>query len=146
MTTDAHIVALSSAEPARPSLELVTERLRHARLRAGVPQRFGVAERFGWDYPTYVAHERGHVSLSLVAAKQYAKGFGVSVEWLLYGIGEMDRREKPRGEATVDDLREEVERLTRENAALLVLLKSGSLGSGQTGDDRGPSSAASAAR
>jgi transcriptional regulator with XRE-family HTH domain len=117
----------SPPEHASASLEFVTERLRHARLRAGIAQRFGVADRFGWDYPTYVAHERGQVSLSLMAAKQYAKGFGVSVEWLLYGIGEMDRRERPRTEATVDDLREEVERLTRENAALLVLLKSGAL-------------------
>jgi transcriptional regulator with XRE-family HTH domain len=117
----------SLPEHTSASLEFVTERLRHARLRAGIAQRFGVADRFGWDYPTYVAHERGQVSLSLMAAKQYAKGFGVSVEWLLYGIGEMDRRERPRSEATMDDLREEVERLTRENAALLVLLKSGAL-------------------
>lgn len=117
-------------ESTSPSLELVTERLRHARLRAGIAQRFGVADRFGWDYPTYVAHERGQVSLTLQAAKQYAKGFGVSVEWLLYGIGEMDRRDRPRHEASVDDLREEVERLTRENAALLVLLRSGTLAPG----------------
>jgi hypothetical protein len=125
---DPHVVELAPAEAATPSLELVTERLRHARLRVGVAQRFGVADRFGWDYPTYVAHERGQVSLSLQAAKQYAKGFGVSVEWLLYGVGEMDRRDRPRTDASVDDLREEVERLTRENAALLVLLKSSSLG------------------
>ena len=123
-----HVAELAPAESAAPSLDLVTERLRHARLRAGVAQRFGVADRFGWDYPTYVSHERGQVSLSLQAAKQYAKGFGVSVEWLLYGIGEMDRRDRPRSDASVDDLREEVERLTRENAALLVLLKSSSLG------------------
>lgn len=113
--------------PVAETLTLVTDRLRHARLRAGVAQRFGVADRFGWSYPDYVAHERGQVSLSLQAAKQYAKGFGVSVEWLLYGIGEMDRRGEPRPEASVQDLREEVERLTRQNAALLVLLKSGSL-------------------
>jgi hypothetical protein len=125
-----HVAEPAPAESTTPSLELVTERLRHARLRAGVAQRFGVAERFGWDYPTYVSHERGQVSLSLQAAKQYAKGFGVSVEWLLYGIGEMDRRDRARGDASVDDLREEVERLTRENAALLVLLKSSSLGPG----------------
>jgi hypothetical protein len=128
MPMDPHVVELAPTDPVTPSLELVTERLRHARLRAGVAQRFGVADRFGWDYPTYVAHERGQVSLSLQAAKQYAKGFGVSVEWLLYGIGEMDRRDRPRAEANVDDLREEVERLMRENAALLVLLKGSSLG------------------
>jgi hypothetical protein len=118
----------AASQTTTPSLELVTERLRHARLRAGVAQRFGVAERFGWSYPDYVAHERGQVSLSLQAAKQYAKGFGVSVEWLLYGIGEMDRRDQARRDVSMDDLREEVERLTKENAALLVLLKSGSLG------------------
>jgi hypothetical protein len=127
MSIDSHCVELAPAELASPSFELVTERLRHARLRVGLAQRFGVADRFGWDYPTYVAHERGQVSLSLQAAKQYAKGFGVSVEWLLYGIGEMDRRDRPRSDTSVDDLREEVERLTRENAALLVLLKSGAL-------------------
>lgn len=114
--------------PVEESLTLVTDRMRHARLRAGLAQRFAVADKFGWSYPDYVAHERGQVSLSLQAAKQYAKGFGVSVEWLLYGIGEMDRRGEPRAEASVQDLREEVERLTRQNAALLVLLKSGSLG------------------
>lgn len=116
---------LDQLPPADVSLELVTGRLRHARQRAGFSQRFAAVDKFGWDYPDYVAHERGQVSLSLQAAKQYAKGFGVSVEWLLYGIGEMDRRERPRCDPTVQELREEVERLTRENAALLVLVKGG---------------------
>jgi hypothetical protein len=106
------------------SFELVTGRLRHARLRAGFSQRFAAAEKYGWDYPEYVAHERGQTGLTLLAAKRYAKGFGVSVEWLLYGIGEMDRREKTPRDLTLQELREEVERLTRENAALLVLVKS----------------------
>ena len=126
MQESQHIASGAPGE-AQSSLELVTDRLRHARLRAGLAQRFGVADKYGWDYPTYVAHERGQVSLSLQAAKQYAKGFGVSVEWLLYGIGEMDRRQEARGETSVVELREEVERLTRENAALLVLLKNGVL-------------------
>lgn len=108
----------------------MTDRLRHARLRAGFNQRFAAVDRFGWSYPDYVAHERGQSDLSLQSAKQYAKGFGVSVEWLLYGLGEMDRREQRSRDATVQELREEVERLTRQNAALLVLLKSGSLGEG----------------
>lgn len=107
------------------TLELVTGRLRHARLRAGFNQRFAAADKFGWDYPDYVAHERGQISLSLQSAKQYAKGFGVSVEWLLYGIGEMDRRERTPRDLTVQELREEVERLTRENAALMVLVRGG---------------------
>ncbi len=106
-----------------PSLDLVTGRLRHARLRAGFSQRFAAAQKFGWHYPDYVAHERGQVTLSLQSAKKYAKGFGVSVEWLVYGLGEMDRRDLPQRELTVQELRAEVERLTRENAALLVLLK-----------------------
>ena len=126
-----HVAPFPPVDPGMPAapaaLELVTDRLRHARLRAGLAQRFGVADKYGWDYPTYVAHERGQVSLSLQAAKQYAKGFGVSVEWLLYGIGEMDRRQDARRESSVEELREEVERLTRENAALLVLLRSGVL-------------------
>jgi DNA-binding XRE family transcriptional regulator len=105
------------------ALDLVTDRLRHARLRAGFNQRFAAADKFGWSYPDYVAHERGQVSLSLQLAKQYAKGFGVSVEWLLYGIGEIDRRDQPGRDVSIQELREEVERLTRENAALLVLLK-----------------------
>jgi hypothetical protein len=107
------------------SLEFVTGRLRHARLRAGFSQRFAAAEKYAWDYPEYVAHERGQASVSLQAAKRYAKGFGVSVEWLLYGIGDMDRRQHVPGELTLQELREEVERLTRENAALLVLVKGG---------------------
>ncbi len=110
---------------AEPSLDLVTGRLRHARLRAGFSQRFAAAQKFGWHYPDYVAHERGQVSLSLQSAKQYAKGFGVSVEWLLYGIGELDRRDLQQRDLTIQELREEVERLTRENAALLVLVKGG---------------------
>lgn len=114
--------------PDDPPLELVTERLRHARLRAGFSQRFAAADKFGWDYPDYVAHERGQVTLSLQSAKQYAKGFGVSVEWLLYGIGDMDRRERPPRDLTMQELRDEVERLTRENAALLVLVKGGTRG------------------
>ena len=108
------------------ALDLVTDRLRHARIRAGYSQRFTAADRFGWSYPDYVAHERGQVSLSLQSAKQYAKGYGVSVEWLLYGIGEMDRREQGDRDVSIQELREEVERLTRENAALMVLLRGGS--------------------
>jgi hypothetical protein len=117
-----------SSPPATPAFEQVTERLRHARLRAGFNRRFAAVEKFGWSYPDYVAHECGQSDLSLQSAKQYARGFGVSVEWLLYGLGEMDRREQRSRDATVQELREEVARLTRQNAALLVLLKSGSLG------------------
>ncbi len=115
-------------QPQGDSLDLVTGRLRHARLRAGFSQRFAAVDKFGWDYPDYVAHERGQISLSLQSAKQYAKGFGVSVEWLLYGIGEMDRRERGPRDLTLQELREEVERLTRENAALLVLVRGGHRG------------------
>jgi hypothetical protein len=110
---------------ADPSLEQVTDRLRHARLRAGFSQRFAAADKFGWSYPDYVAHERGQADVPLQSAKQYAKGFGVSVEWLLYGIGEMDRREQRPRDPTVEELRQEVERLNNENAALLMLLKGG---------------------
>ena len=117
----------SEPEPEQVSgsvrMDLVTDRLRYARLRAGINQRFGAAEKFGWDYATYVAHERGQVSLSLQSAKLYAKAFQVSVEWLLYGKGEIDRRERSSHELTIEQLREEVERLTRENAALLVLVR-----------------------
>jgi SOS-response transcriptional repressor LexA len=41
--------------------------------------------RLGWTYPTYAAHESGWRTFPPKVAKKYAKTFGVSEEWLLFG-------------------------------------------------------------
>jgi hypothetical protein len=41
--------------------------------------------RLGWTYPTYAAHESGWRIYPAKVARKYAKAFGVSEEWLLFG-------------------------------------------------------------
>ena len=65
------------------------ERLRFARGYAGHPTSAAAARRFGWSPVTLRAHERGQNDLRPEVAEEYARAFGVSPAWLLYGRGDM---------------------------------------------------------
>lgn len=71
-------------------IEARAARLVQARKEAGLRGAAAVRERFGWNENTYKAHEQGRNGFGLSDAKEYAKAFGVSLQWLQHGLGEPD--------------------------------------------------------
>lgn len=71
------------------------ERLRHARSGAGFEDAVSAARRFGWTEATYRSHENGTRNFPRNAAAKYARAFRVSVEWLLLGTGNADKKPVP---------------------------------------------------
>jgi phage repressor protein C with HTH and peptisase S24 domain len=63
-------------------------RLRLAREQAGFPRASDAARAMGVEEPTYLGHENGSRGLSRAAAR-YARFFGVSLDWLIDGRGEL---------------------------------------------------------
>lgn len=61
-------------------------RLEQARKARGFDEAIRAAEFFGWNYDTYIQHERGVRGISR-AADRYAEAFRVSAGWLLTGEG-----------------------------------------------------------
>lgn len=61
------------------------DRLRAARLRAGYGKAVDAARAFGWEPPTYHAHENGTRGLTARAAEKYARAYRVQPSWLLFG-------------------------------------------------------------
>jgi phage repressor protein C with HTH and peptisase S24 domain len=64
------------------------ERLKAAREARGYRTARAAAEAMGVAYSTYSAHENGEKGLSR-SGQRYARFFGVSLDWLLTGRGEM---------------------------------------------------------
>jgi len=75
------------------------ERLKKARIEAGFETAQAAADKFGWKIESYRHHENGTGGreVSKKMAPKYAKKYGVNLEWLLYGQGEMKRSVKPEG-------------------------------------------------
>ena len=64
------------------------QRLRFAREQAGFARASDAARAMGIEEPTYLGHENGSRGLSRAAAR-YARFFGVSLDWLIDGRGEL---------------------------------------------------------
>jgi phage repressor protein C with HTH and peptisase S24 domain len=64
------------------------ERLKMVREKAGYAHAADAARAIGVALPTYTHHENGTSGLSR-RGERYARFFGVSLEWLLTGRGEM---------------------------------------------------------
>lgn len=62
------------------------KRLQIARERRGFSSARAATEFFGWNYDTYIQHERGERGLTR-SAQRYALAFRVSLGWLLTGEG-----------------------------------------------------------
>lgn len=75
-----------------PDMGDPSERLRDARVRAGYSSAKAAAEAMGVSVPTYIQHENGGRGISATRAERYAKFFGTTPEWLLYGTLTYDRR------------------------------------------------------
>jgi hypothetical protein len=65
------------------------ERLQQARRAAGFENPTDAARAFGWNPVTYRAHESSGRGITR-QVDRYAKAFGVTPEWLLYGRGKGD--------------------------------------------------------
>jgi phage repressor protein C with HTH and peptisase S24 domain len=63
-------------------------RLRFAREQAGFARASDAARAMGIEAPTYLGHENGSRGLSRAVAR-YARFFGVSLDWLIDGRGEL---------------------------------------------------------
>lgn len=68
------------AQPSTPA-----DRLTNARIASGFKTRMDVINATGWKYPTVAAHENGTRPLTRDFAEKYAKKYGVTAGWLLYG-------------------------------------------------------------
>lgn len=60
-------------------------RLRQARANAGFENATEAAKRFGWTISTYLGHENGSRGFKIDSAREYARAFKVSPEWLMFG-------------------------------------------------------------
>lgn len=63
-------------------------RLSESRRKAGFATASEAADRFGWKLSTYLGHENGSRGFRADKAKEYAKAFRVTANWLLYGDNE----------------------------------------------------------
>lgn len=89
----------------RRMAETPGERLRSARLRAGYGKAVDAARAFGWEPPTYHAHENGTRGLTARAAAKYARAYHVLPSWLLFGDGaDAALIATPVGDSASDDL------------------------------------------
>lgn len=66
------------------------ERLQEARRAAGFEKASDAAQAFGWAYSTYAGHENGSRGIKAQTAREYARRFKVSPEWLLFGAGGLE--------------------------------------------------------
>ena len=96
------------------------ERLKKARLRAGIASVADAAEALGVPYPTYAGHENGTSGFRRQSAIKYARRFGVSLDWLLMEKGPMVIGSNPHRDEYVtlydkapEDVREAVLTLLR---------------------------------
>ena len=71
------------------------ERLAIARREAGFQTATAAAEALGVREPTYLGHENGSRGFKRDSADNYARRFGVSLEWLLTGKGPKQRQLRP---------------------------------------------------
>lgn len=60
-------------------------RLKAARQAAGFARARNATDAFGWNYNTYQKHESGERGITATAAQKYAKAFGATAHWILYG-------------------------------------------------------------
>lgn len=88
-------------------------RLVEARKRAGFTGPKSVADALGINYNSYKAYEQGRNGFPVLEAKQLAKLFNVSLQWLQFGIGTPDDK-------FVDEAPVEVPVLSMVSAGALI--------------------------
>lgn len=66
------------------------QRLVQARLRAGYKTAQAAVDRFNWTYTTYKSHENGQTPVPSEDAKEYARAYGVTPQWIVFNTGSID--------------------------------------------------------
>jgi hypothetical protein len=81
------------------------ERLRQARIKAGLKTASDAARSMGIPVPTYVQHENGRSPHGFPPkeAERYSKRYRVSVDWLMTGKGEGPSGETDQEEPAISD-------------------------------------------
>lgn len=72
------------------------DRLRQARIDAGYSSASEAARAFGFKIPTLTSHENDTRDFDDKTARQYARAFRVSVEWLVFGRGDRSPPQQAR--------------------------------------------------
>ena len=69
--------------------EGIASRLRQARDAFGIKNATEAAAHFKWNIVTYRSHENGLRGLTVTVAAEYAKAYGVRLDWLVTGASPM---------------------------------------------------------
>jgi len=67
----------------------IAERLRSARIHAGFPRATAAVRKFGWNYSRYMNYENGERAIPPKQAILFASAFGVTVDFIYFGKGDM---------------------------------------------------------
>ncbi|MEM9964977.1 MAG: LexA family transcriptional regulator [Asticcacaulis sp.] len=73
----------------------IHERLQQARIRAGYDSALAASKRLGVSYNLYAQHENGTRGYPVAKAQLYARAFGVQLNWLLTGKGDIAAKQAP---------------------------------------------------
>jgi hypothetical protein len=96
----------------------------NARLKAARSRKYAkavdAADALGIPRGTYLGHENGHRGFPAARAPTYARRFGVSEEWLLYGKGD-DTEPMPSAELIEQMIRETIDAEVRLETKLADL-------------------------
>ncbi len=96
------------------------DRLKQARINSGLGGVWAVSKKFGWNFNTYKAHDAGKNGFGPVEAKEYAKAFGVSLQWLYFGTGSPNDIDAEGGTEAAVDLGRHYLKAWRTHAGLSI--------------------------
>ena len=88
----------------RAEKEARAERLKDARIKAGLPSARQAAMQGGWNYDTYYSHENGRAGFDVDYGRDYARRFRVDLNWLMLGEGSGERQTGDRHLAVADSV------------------------------------------
>lgn len=88
----------------RAEREARAERLKKARVAAGLPSARQAALTGGWNYETYYSHEAGRAGFDVDYGRDYARRFKVDLNWLMLGEGSGERQTGERMLAVSQDV------------------------------------------
>ncbi len=70
-------------------IKSIAERLRRARIHAGFERATEAVRKFGWNYSRYMNYENGERAIPPKQAILFASAFGVTVDYIYFGKGDI---------------------------------------------------------
>jgi transcriptional regulator with XRE-family HTH domain len=70
-------------------IKSIAERLRRARVHAGFERATEAVRKFGWNYSRYMNYENGERAIPPKQAILFASAFGVTVDYIYFGKGDI---------------------------------------------------------